>query len=98
MYMWEYFVRPEYEDEFEKYYGPDGEWAKLFKKGDGYIRTELYKDVDQPLRYMTTDYWETKEDSDNFRKHFTYDFEKIDNHCELFTVNEEFLGDFTQLK
>ncbi|MCB0278323.1 MAG: antibiotic biosynthesis monooxygenase [Calditrichaeota bacterium] len=96
MYMWEYFVRPEYQEEFEQIYGPDGEWVKLFKKAEGYISTDLYQDQDQPLRYVTTDFWESKKHSEAFRNDFAYDFKKLDDKGELYTVGEEFLGDFTR--
>jgi hypothetical protein len=32
--------------EFEKAYGPDGDWARLFRRGDGYLGTELLRDRD----------------------------------------------------
>src|SRR6187397_611903 len=33
--------------EFERVYGPDGEWAAFFRDGRGYIGTELLRDVEQ---------------------------------------------------
>jgi hypothetical protein len=32
--------------EFERIYGPDGEWAEFFRQGRGYIGTELLRDVE----------------------------------------------------
>jgi heme-degrading monooxygenase HmoA len=45
--------------EFERVYGPDGEWAEFFRRGRGYIGTELLRDVEAPGRYLVVDRWET---------------------------------------
>jgi heme-degrading monooxygenase HmoA len=48
-------------DEFERVYGPDGEWSRFFRGGRGYVGTELLRDVEQPGRYLVVDRWETRE-------------------------------------
>ena len=45
--------------EFERVYGPNGEWADFFHQGRGYIGTELLRDVEAPGRYLVIDRWET---------------------------------------
>jgi heme-degrading monooxygenase HmoA len=45
--------------EFERVYGPDGEWAAFFRPGRGYIGTELLRDVEAPGRYLVIDRWES---------------------------------------
>ena len=45
--------------EFERVYGPDGEWAEFFRQGRGYIGTELLRDVEAPSRYLVVDRWES---------------------------------------
>ena len=32
-------------DEFERVYGPEGEWTAFFRGCDGYVGTELLRDV-----------------------------------------------------
>jgi len=39
--VWEYTVRDGHEAEFEKTYGPNGDWEQLFKQGEGYLGTDL---------------------------------------------------------
>jgi len=43
--------------EFERAYGPEGDWAQFFHGGDGYIGTELLHDVEEPERYLVIDRW-----------------------------------------
>jgi heme-degrading monooxygenase HmoA len=47
--------------EFERVYGTDGEWAEFFRRGRGYIGTELLRDVEAPGRYLVIDRWESAE-------------------------------------
>jgi heme-degrading monooxygenase HmoA len=48
-------------EEFERVYGPDGDWAHFFGRGDGYVGTELLRDVEAPGRYLVIDRWESRE-------------------------------------
>ena len=55
--------------EFERVYGPDGEWAEFFRQGRGFIGTELLRDVEgwaedrapsaRGGRYLVIDRWES---------------------------------------
>jgi heme-degrading monooxygenase HmoA len=44
---------------FERVYGADGEWARFFRQGVGYIGTELLRDVELAGRYLVIDRWES---------------------------------------
>jgi heme-degrading monooxygenase HmoA len=48
--------------EFERAYGPDGDWAQLFRLGDGYLGTELVKATPDGDAYLTIDRWRSKAD------------------------------------
>ena len=93
-YLWEYWVKAEHLEEFLEYYGPGGKWVELFRKGKGFVSTDLHQDVTNPYRFVTVDLWESKSDRDTFRVLFKHEFKTIDDHCENFTVKENFLGDF----
>jgi heme-degrading monooxygenase HmoA len=47
--------------EFERVYGPEGDWAQFFRTGTGYVGTELLKDLEIPARYLVLDRWESRE-------------------------------------
>jgi heme-degrading monooxygenase HmoA len=53
--VWQYDVVPGAEAEFERVYGSDGDWARLFGTSVGYLGTGLFRDVEQPGRYLTVD-------------------------------------------
>ena len=52
--------------EFERVYGPEGEWAAFFRGGRGYVGTELLRDLELPGRYLVIDRWESAEAYDAF--------------------------------
>ena len=48
-------------EEFERAYGPSGEWSQFFQGASGYIGTELLRDVELPGRYLVVDRWQSAE-------------------------------------
>ena len=92
--IWEYKVKVPKMREFEKLYGPAGEWVKLFSTDDNYIKTELHKDINDPYRFVTIDYWKSKEAYYSFRNSAKKDFEIIDKAGEELTEIEAHLGEF----
>ena len=57
--VWRYEVHPNQVAEFERRYGPSGDWAQLFSRAAGYRGTALLKDRSDPLVYVTVDRWES---------------------------------------
>ena len=96
-YMWEFLVRPERAREFEGAYGPNGPWVQLFRRGHGYVRTELHRDRRQAHRYVTIDYWESVEAWEAFRAAESAAFEAVDARCEELTLEEREIGTFESL-
>ena len=92
--IWEYIVKQDAVEEFRKVYGSEGDWVRLFRRSSGYIRTELYQDVNNPHRFVTTDLWISKVHRDTFRTECAEEFELLDKECASLTETEQFLGDF----
>jgi heme-degrading monooxygenase HmoA len=59
--VYEYQVDPARVAGFEEVYGPDGQWARFFRSGAGYLRTELLRDSTRPGRYLVIDRWVSAE-------------------------------------
>jgi heme-degrading monooxygenase HmoA len=53
-------------EEFERTYGPGGDWAQFFGGARGYIGTELLRDVEHPGRYLVIDRWESADAYNTF--------------------------------
>src|SRR5690349_16596686 len=86
--VWEFRVSPKARRKFERVYGPRGEWVRLFKKGKGFLRTDLFRDEEKRGRYLAVDYWISKGDYKNFRRKFEHEYESLDKRCESLTTLE----------
>jgi heme-degrading monooxygenase HmoA len=94
VYIWEFLVRPEHVPEFVAAYGPDGDWVRLFRDGAGYVRTELHRDQTNPERFVTVDYWESRDAWQAFRTAAAAEWERLDARCEQWTSSEREIGRF----
>ena len=93
-YVWQYLVDPARRKDFLAAYGPDGAWVRLFARDSNYFGTVLLSDADNEERFVTIDYWSSRDARDAFRTVHAADFSSLDRQCEAYTVTEEFLGDF----
>ena len=75
--VWESRPHIEREAEFERVYGPEGDWAQFLIKGDGYVRTDLLHDAEIRGRYPTLDYWTSETAYNRFRSIFTGDMMRL---------------------
>jgi heme-degrading monooxygenase HmoA len=94
---WEFRPREGAEKQFEVAYGPHGVWANFFAQGEGFIGTELNRDLNHPRRYLTLDLWVSKAAYDRFRSDHQKEYEAIDAQCEELTEKESELGQFERL-
>ncbi|MEZ5522022.1 MAG: antibiotic biosynthesis monooxygenase [Dokdonella sp.] len=95
-YVWEFEVAAESLAEFIRYYGPQGEWARLFQRAEGYLGTWLLQDEANPLRFVTIDRWQSKQLHEAFLDEFLLEYNALDEACESFTIRETSLGHFIQ--
>lgn len=95
IYIWEFEVRPGKEAEFEREYGPEGMWVRLFQGAPGYRETSLLRDPIHPRRYLTIDRWESEAAYQAFRAAHAREYAAIDAKCEGLTVAEREVGHFT---
>lgn len=93
--IWEFVIQPDKEELFERFYGPEGDWVQLFRKGRGYCETKLARGCDEPLRYLTFDFWESQEYYEAFKLRHADEYKTIDARCEALTETEREVGKFS---
>jgi len=93
--VWRFAVKAGKEEEFERIYGPNGNWAQLFRKAAGYGGTELHKSREIPRTYVVIDRWESSEAFKHFKERFKDEYRALDVRCEELTEKEEHVGDFS---
>jgi heme-degrading monooxygenase HmoA len=94
---WEFRPKRGAKELFERAYGPHGLWARLFAQGEGFIATELNRDLNDATRYLTLDLWVSREAYERFRAEHSGEYEAIDAQCEALTEQEKELGRFERL-
>lgn len=92
--VWEFHVKPGAESRFAEVYGPDGDWARFFRRGEGYVRTELLRDEQTPGRYVTLDYWNSRTAYEHFREQCADDYMRLDDNRESLTEREAQLSSY----
>ena len=96
--VWEFRVSAGNRSEFESAYGPEGLWAHLFRKSDGYIRTELHRDERNPGRYFTLDFWQSRSAFSDFKERNLAAYKSIDQQCAALTTEETFIAEYESLE
>jgi ribosomal-protein-alanine N-acetyltransferase len=96
--VWEFRVRPNKRRAFQKAYSPDGVWGTFFRRGEGYIRTELIRDRENPQRYLTIDVWVSRQAYERFKKHNRVEYLAIDEEYESLTQSEKLIGEFQSIE
>ena len=94
VYLWTYDVREGCEREFERLYGPDGDWARFFGESEHYLGTDLLRDNERKGRYVTVDRWLSEESRRVFIREHRREFETLDGKGDRLTANEARIGDF----
>ena len=85
------------EHEFERAYGPSGEWTRLFQHGEGYLGTELLQSSDDPREYLALDRWASGATYEVFLARYGSEYRRLDRRLEELTEEEALLGAFETL-
>lgn len=93
--VWQFEIAEEKIADFEAAYGPDGDWARLFRKSPEYHGTELLRDAYVSGSYLTIDRWKSEEAFRNFRKANDPAYEELDRACDALTQRETRVGAYT---
>lgn len=92
--VWSFDVKPAHIGSFERAYGPDGDWVRLFQRAPGYAGTELRREADRAAHYVTIDRWQTRDDYKRFKETFREEYQTLDVKCAALTAWEHKIGDF----
>lgn len=95
--VWEFRVRPARVSEFVKLYNAEGEWAKLFARGEGFLGTHLMRDESSPVRFVTIDRWRDATCYEAFQWRHQKDYAALDARCAPLVEHEERVGTFQTL-
>jgi heme-degrading monooxygenase HmoA len=95
--LWEYDVKPGFERRFETVYGPDGDWARFFRRDPHFRETRLLRELSRPNAYMTLDAWDSRSAYEKFRQQNREVYLTLDRSSEAMTLREKHLGSFDEI-
>ena len=79
---------------FEEVYGSNGTWAAFFRDAQGYVGTELLRDVEQAGRYFVVDRWDSAEAYNRFVESHGEEYMRRVDETTLLYRQELRLGTF----
>jgi len=92
--LWEFEVKSGCEQGFERVYGPDGEWVRLFRGDANYQGTRLLRDTARDGIYVTIDLWRSRDAYERFRTAARGSYAAIDATCEGMIASERHVGSY----
>ena len=93
--LWRFKVQSGKEGEFEKAYGPGGAWDVLFRRGEGFLGTELLRPAGSTRDYVTIDRWRSEDAFEAFLRDHKAAYTTLDAQLESLTVRESPVGTFS---
>jgi hypothetical protein len=88
--LWRFRAVPSRRADFEAAYGPDGDWAHLFRSDPDFLGTSLMRSSDGT--YLTLDRWRSADAARAFRDRHAAAYEDLDARCTALTEDETALG------
>ena len=55
--VWQFHVKPGKQQEFEQFYGADGEWSNLARRSRSFLGSSFLRDQANATSYMLVEYW-----------------------------------------
>ena len=95
--VWHFETAPDRGDEFEKFYGADGEWTRLSRKSRSFLGSSFLKDLASPSRYLLVEYWSEMLVYEKHLADFQSQLRTLEARREDFLVKAEPLGVFSAL-
>ena len=84
-------------EEFERAYGSNGDWAQFFRQGNGYIGTELLRDIEELDRFLVIDRWESIDAYNAFIAENEAEYLRRSDESRFYYVAELRFGTFENL-
>ncbi len=79
---------------FELAFGRGGAWGKVFGNCPGYRGTSLLRDVDNPLRYLVIDIWDSPESREDALAEIESEYSELLLAMSEWTFSRTELGTF----
>jgi hypothetical protein len=95
--VWQIQVREGAGDEFERFYGADGEWTRVSRRSRSFIGSSFLRDLAAPTRYLLVEYWSEMLVYEKHVADFRREIDLLESRRQRFALSIETIGVFTAL-
>ena len=95
--VWQFTVQNGTSEEFERFYGADGDWTKLSRRSRSFLGSSFLRDLAVPSRYLLIEYWSEMLVYEKHVADFDDQIKALDERRHAFGANVESLGVFSAL-
>ena len=95
--VWQLTVQDQGDEEFERFYGADGDWTKLSRRSRSFLGSSFLRDLAVPTRYLLIEYWSEMLVYEKHVADFDNEIKDLETQREAFTISVESLGVFSAL-
>ena len=95
--VWNFETVPGQGEEFERFYGVDGEWTKLSRRSRSFLGSSFLKDLARPERYVLVEYWSEMLVYERHLTDLSVERNELEAERDRFVVRMEPMGVFSAL-
>jgi hypothetical protein len=95
--VWNFEIVPAEGDNFERFYGADGEWTKLSRRSRSFLGSSFLKDIARPDRYVLVEYWSEMLVYEKHLADYDDDVHRLEEQRAKFVARIEAIGVFSAL-
>jgi quinol monooxygenase YgiN len=95
--VWQFQVKPGKQQEFEQFYGADGEWSRLARRSRSFLGSSFLRDQATDTNYLLVEYWSEMVVYERHQKSFVSDIRTIEDRRDILCDAIVPLGIFSAL-
>lgn len=95
--VWQFETVPDRSEEFERFYGANGEWTRLSRRSRSFLGSSFLKDLAAPSRYLLVEYWSEMLVYEKHLADFDDEMRQLEERRQQFLLRAEPLGVFSAL-
>ena len=95
--VWQFTVHENTAQEFERFYGADGDWTRLSRRSRSFLGSSFLKDLVTPTRYLLVEYWSEMVVYERHRADFRGELAALEERRRAMALSVESLGVFGAL-
>jgi hypothetical protein len=95
--VWQFTIHDDKGQEFERFYGADGEWTRVSRRSRSFLGSSFLKDLAVPERYLLVEYWSEMLIYEKHAADFSRDMKALEERRDAFVRTAESLGVYSAL-